>query len=77
MISQRNTSRTWARFSPGVWKDVPRILRWAMLHALSALLPGGICFFRPLTFAPPSACLAVGLPCIAFMAKVTTFPRST
>ena len=40
-----------------------------MFHALSTLLPGGVCFFRPLTVAPSSACLAVGLPCIAFMAK--------
>jgi hypothetical protein len=36
-----------------------------MSHALSAPLQGGICFFRPLNAAPPSACLTVGLPCIA------------
>lgn len=69
MISQRNTSRTWARHFAGGMEGRTPVLARAMFHALSTLLPGGICFFRPLTFAPPSACLTVGLPCIAFMAE--------
>lgn len=36
-----------------------------MLHALSVLLPDGLCFFRPLKIVPPWACLTVGLPCVA------------
>jgi hypothetical protein len=45
------------------------------LHALSVSLRDGLCFFRILTAAAPSACLTVCLPCVAH-GEETAFPRS-
>ena len=47
-----------------------------MLQTVSLPLQEGICLFRPLNDAPPSACLTVGLPGKVGPGGVTTFPRS-